>query len=107
MEFVETSVFQKRVDALLSDDEHWLLQQALVANPELGSVMRGSGGIRKLRWVQQSRRKGKRGGIRVIYYMLTASDQFLMLYAYSKDKQEDLTKDQIKILRNVVEEELQ
>ncbi len=70
-------------------------------------VIRGTGGIRKLRWAEQRRGKGKRGGIRVIYYLLTASDQLLMLYAYSKDEQEDLTKDQIKILKNVVEEELQ
>ena len=103
MEFVETSVFQERFDALLSGDEQWLLQLALIANPELGPVIRGTGGIRKLRWAEQ--RRGKES--RVIYYLLTASDQLHMLYAYSKDEQEDLTKDQIKILKNVVEEELQ
>ena len=62
--------------------------------------------FRKLRWAQQRRGKGKRGGIRVIYYLVTASDQFLMLYAYHKDERQDLTKEQIKLLRKVVEEEL-
>lgn len=65
--FVETKLFTKLVQEYLSDDEYAALQQSLLANPEAGTVIPGAGGVRKLRWGIAGR--GKRGGIRVIYYL--------------------------------------
>lgn len=64
--FFETSVFTRRVTELLSDYEYAELQRTLVANPNAGDVIPGSGGLRKIRWAAQGR--GKRGGVRIIYY---------------------------------------
>ena len=72
-------------------------------NPDAGDVIRGGGGLRKIRWSAQGR--GKRGGIRIIYYLLE-EDQIYLLFAYPKNKQEDLTNDQLRVLRTLVKEEL-
>ena len=103
MVIIETSVFTRRVTALLSDDEYRELQATLVERPKAGPVVPGSGGIRKLRWSVSGR--GKRGGARVIYYWATEQDHLLMLFIYAKNESEDLTRDQIKILRQIVERE--
>jgi len=66
MRFVETPVFTRAVTSLLSDEEYRQLQLALLIRPEQGALIRGSGGLQKLRWGAQGR--GKRGGVRVIYY---------------------------------------
>jgi hypothetical protein len=76
----------------------------LALHPNTGSVIRGGGGLRKIRWSAQGR--GKRGGIRVIYYKIE-EDEIYMLFAYPKNKQEDLTIEQLKVLRTIVAEELQ
>jgi hypothetical protein len=65
--------------------------------------MVGSGGLRKIRWAKEGR--GKRGGVRVIYYWAVSSEQILMLFMYPKGEQDDLTPAQIKMLRQIVEEE--
>jgi mRNA-degrading endonuclease RelE of RelBE toxin-antitoxin system len=70
MEIVETSVFTKQIRSLLKEDEYRALQEKLVINPLAGAVIRGSGGLRKLRWATEGR--GKSGGIRVIYYYVAA-----------------------------------
>ena len=101
MVIIETSVFTRRVTALLSDDEYRELQATLVERPRAGSVIPGSGGIRKLRWRASGR--GKRGGARVIYYWATEQERILMLLIYAKNESEDLTRDQIKMLRYIVE----
>ena len=103
MVIIETSVFTRRVTALLSDDEYRELQATLVEQPKAGPVIPGSGGIRKLRWSASGR--GKRGGARVIYYWATEQDHLLMLFIYAKNESEDLTQDQIKTLRQIVERE--
>ena len=103
MVIIETSVFTRRVTALLSDDEYRELQATLVERPKAGSVIPGSGGIRKLRWRASGR--GKRGGARVIYYWATEQERILMLLIYAKNESEDLTRDQIKMLRYIVESE--
>ena len=103
MKIVETTIFTRRVTQLLSDDEYRLLQQALVLRPELGPIISGSGGIRKVRW--QIRGRGKRGGVRVIYYWAVAQDTILMLFIYGKHERSDLTPAQLKVLRQIVEEE--
>ena len=103
MVIVETRAFTARIRELLSDEEYRLLQNDLVAHPELGPVIRGTGGLRKLRWRGSGR--GKRGGIRVIYYWHVVSDQLLMLLAYPKSERDDLTAGQRVTLRKIVESE--
>jgi hypothetical protein len=103
MRFIETSVFTRTVVELLDDDQYQSLQLALLLRPELGPVVRGSGGIRKLRW--SLRGKGKRGGIRVIYFWDESSETFYMLYAFRKNVQEDLTAQQLRVLARLVREE--
>jgi len=104
MWFVETPVFTREIEKLLSDEEYRLLQLALVFRPEQGSVIPGTGGLRKLRWKQRG--GGKRGGLRVVYYWQKDEMAIYMLLIYRKSQQEDLTSDQIKLLKRLVREEL-
>jgi len=103
MEIRETSFFTKKIEKLLDRESYRLLQLSLAAHPESGALIRGSGGLRKIRWSGSGR--GKRGGTRVIYYWATEDRVILMLMAYAKNEAADLTKDQVEILRRVVEEE--
>jgi hypothetical protein len=86
--FIETKLFSKLVVGLLSDDEYSKLQGALIADPEAGDLIQGSGGVRKLRWGVKGR--GKRGGIRVIYYARTRQGQIWMLTLYAKNVAESI-----------------
>ena len=81
--FVETKLFTRLIGDLLGDDEYALIQQALIANPVLGDVIAGSGGVRKMRWGAAGR--GKRSGLRVIYYLRTRQGQIWMLTVYPKN----------------------
>jgi mRNA-degrading endonuclease RelE of RelBE toxin-antitoxin system len=103
MVFKETSGFTQQVTDLLSDDEYAELQSALVANPELGDKIKGTGGLRKVRWASTTKGKGKRGGVRVIYYWLVQSDQIAMMFMYGKDEQDELTSEQRKRLKELLE----
>lgn len=103
MRFLETSVFTRAVVELMDDEAYRSLQLALLLRPELGSTIRGSGGLRKPRWSLKG--KGKRGGVRVIYFWDETSETFYMLYVYRKNAQEDLTVQQRKILARLVREE--
>jgi len=105
LEFRETEVFTRAVTVLLSDDEYAELQGALIVDPEAGDLIKETNGLRK-RWSQRSRGKGKRGGIRVIYYWYTAGSLVYMLLAYSKDERDDLSTAQKKALTRLVKEEL-
>lgn len=103
MIIIETSIFTRQVQALLTDEEYRQLQLALVIHPELGVIIPGSGGLRKMRWSLAGR--GKRGGVRTIYYWAVKKDQILMLLIYAKNEQDNLTSDQLKVLRKIIEEE--
>ena len=103
MRFIETPIFTRTVVVLLGDEEYRSLQLALLLRPELGSLIRGSGGLRKIRWSLSGR--GKRGGLRIIYFWDEASETFYMLIAYPKNEQEDLTAQQLRVLRRLVREE--
>ena len=107
LEFFETQVFTRRVSELLTDDEYAALQGALVVNPEAGDLIPGTGGLRKIRWQESRRRKGKRGGVRVIYYWYTAEGAIYMLLAYSKGEKDDLSAAEKRTLKRLVEEEFQ
>ena len=102
--FVETPVFSSQLQGVLSDDDYRALQLAIALRPEQGDLIPGSGGLRKLRW--GLRGKGKRGGLRVIYYWDSDEDGIYLLFLYPKNKQEDLTPDQLKRLRRIVEKDL-
>ncbi len=101
MVIIETSVFTRLIQELMDDDNYAELQKALVQKPDAGDLITGSGGLRKVRWKIQG--KGKSGGVRIIYYWMTTDDQIWMLYGYAKSKKEDLTKQQLKTLRDIVE----
>ena len=107
LEFRETGLFTRDITALLSDEEYAELQGALVVNPEAGDLIKQTGGLRKVRWSQQSRGKGKRGGVRVIYYWYAGGSLIYMLLAYSKDEQDDLSNAQKKLLVRLVNEKFQ
>ena len=94
-----TAALQRHFD----DDEYRRLQVALMLRPEQGPVIRGSGGLRKVRWAKAG--GGKRGGLRVIYYWLPVDQVFYMLYVFSKTEQGDLTPSQTRTLGRLVREE--
>ena len=103
MRFVETPVFTAALRRHLDDERYRQLQIALMLRPEQGPVIRGSGGLRKLRWAMAG--GGKRGGLRVIYYWAPSEQAFYMLYAYTKSEQGNLSTEQTRQLSRVVREE--
>src|SRR5437763_8497906 len=103
MVIVETSIFTKQVVKVLSDDEYRKLQLVLAIRPDAGDLVKNSGGLRKIRWKADGR--GKRSGVRVIYYWAVKQDRLLLLLIYAKAERDDLTRQQLKILREIVEEE--
>jgi len=96
VKFIEARFFTSCITKLMSDDEYLALQELLIQNPRAGEVIPGSGSLRKIRW--RVRGRGKRGGIRVIYYCWS-KEVLGMLYAYDKAAQSDLTPGQLKLLR--------
>jgi mRNA-degrading endonuclease RelE of RelBE toxin-antitoxin system len=94
---VETPTFIRRAEKLLSDDERKQLIEFLAFNPTAGDVIPESGGVRKVRFA--ARGKGKRGGVRVIYYLLDENVPLYALLIYGKDEQDNLTADQKKAIR--------
>lgn len=103
MIFYETDVFTARIVELIDDESYSALQAVLVADPEAGDLIPRSKGLRKIRWMGSGR--GKRGGIRVIYY-LVHHEEIFMLYAYPKNREADLNQRHIQILRDLVEQHL-
>ncbi len=100
MRFVETSVFTASLQRHLDDEQYRHLQIALMLRPEQGPIIRGSGGLRKVRWAKAG--AGKRGGLRVIDYWAPEERAFSMLYTYSKSEQDDLTPAQTRVLGRLV-----
>ena len=81
------------------------MQRALAANPEAGDLIPGAGGIRKLRWRDSRRGKGKRGGLRIVYYVFLSDEELWLLTLYNKDEASDLSKDEKTELRRALEAE--
>ena len=102
MEFIETPTFTRTITELLSDDSYAQMQMALVDNPALGDLIRGGGGIRKLRYPVQGR--GKSAGVRVIYYWLKDEFQIYLLLAYPKSAKDTLTDKEVALLYDLVKE---
>ena len=103
MLFIETPVFTDLVQKALDDDAYRALQVALLLRPEQGALISGSGGLRKVRWGVEGR--GKRGGLRVIYFWEKARATCYMLFLYRKNEQGDLTSTQVRTLVRLVREE--
>ena len=103
MRFIETYVFTSSLRRHLDDEQYRALQLALALRPEQGALIPGGGGLRKLRWGAEGR--GKRGGVRTIYYWAVDDDLCYMLFMYAKNEQGDLTATQLRALARVVREE--
>lgn len=102
--FIELPAFERHRDDYLDEVSLRRLQNVLMANPEAGEVIEGTGGLRKLRFGDPRRGKGKRGGLRVIYYYWSPGPEFWLFTSYDKDEACDLTagqRDQLKALVKV------
>ncbi len=100
-EFVETAFFTKRLCEVLSDEDYAKLQESLILRPEAGAIIPGTKGIRKLRWALGDR--GKRGGVRVLYYLVLSDHEIYMLYLFKKTERADLARHQLKVLSDYIE----
>jgi hypothetical protein len=105
--FIELPPFDRYRAEYLEDDAFLRLQQLLMLNPEAGALIPGTGGLRKLRFADDRRGKGKRGGLRVIYYWWDAGLQFWLFTIYDKDEKSDLTKAQRETLKQIIKKELE
>ncbi len=99
MEFIETSLFTRLIYDYLSEEEYLGLQIYLLSYPDSGNIVRGSGGVRKLRWAAKG--KGKSGGVRVIYFWKVNEDEIWLLTIYGKGEQETIA---AHILKQIAEE---
>lgn len=105
MEFIEAPLFTQLLADYLDDDGYRDLQLHLARHPEAGDVIPGSGGFRKLRWADRRRHKGKRGGLRVIYYYLMSDTQIWLMTVYDKDTTADLSPAQKRVLKAAIDAE--
>ena len=105
--FVELPAFAKYRADYLDDEGFRGLQQAMLKNPEAGDVIEGTGGLRKLRHGDPRRGKGKRGGLRVIYYWWDGGQQFWLFTLYDKDEMENLSAAEKKLLKGMLKAELE
>jgi mRNA-degrading endonuclease RelE of RelBE toxin-antitoxin system len=100
-DFTETIEFERKALKLIGDDEISELQLYLCQFPEQGAVIPNSNGLRELRWASSGR--GKRGGARINYYFAVGRGRILLLDIYAKNEKEDLTFEELKILKDIME----
>lgn len=100
MTFVEHAPFANRVNDLLDDASLIALQIELIQRPEVGAIIVNGGGLRKVRWAGSGR--GKRGGVRIVYYYQTTEGQILLLDIYPKNEKENLTKAELANLKKLI-----
>ena len=105
--FVELPAFERHRADYLDDDAFRKLQSLLMLNPQVGDTIRGTGGLRKMRFADERRGKGKRGGLRIIYYWWDTGSQFWLFTVYDKDELSDLTPSQRKELKEMIKKELE
>ena len=101
-EFIETPFFTKALSHYLEDDDYAKLQIYLTEQPEAGAIVPGSGGVRKLRWGSEGR--GKRGGLRIIYYLRSARGELWMLTIYGKNVRENVPAHLLKQMKESIED---
>jgi hypothetical protein len=101
--FVETRLFSRLADEYLGDDGLLALQVHLLARPDIGAVIPGSGGVRKLRWAMPGR--GKRGGMRVIYFLRLASEEIWLLTLYPKNVSDSVPAGILQKIREAIDAE--
>jgi hypothetical protein len=104
--FIELPAFERHRDDYLDDDGFAQLQVELMVNPVAGDLIEGTGGLRKLRFKDSRRSKGKRGGLRVIFYYWTGGPEFWLFTLYDKDEMSDLTPKQRATLKEIIKDEL-
>jgi hypothetical protein len=104
--FIELPPFERHRQSYLSDESFREFQKTLMENPEAGDVIEGTSGLRKVRFSDKKRGKGKRGGLRVIYYWWQSGKHFWLFTIYNKDEMDDLTTAQRKTLRELLKQEL-
>ncbi|HDR2160701.1 TPA: type II toxin-antitoxin system RelE/ParE family toxin [Enterobacter cancerogenus] len=97
MLFIETDIFTEDVKKLLDDDEYHKLQIFLATQPDFGDVIQNTGGLRKIRWLAAG--KGKRGGVRVIYFYRTREFEIRLLLIYRKGIKDDLSASEKAVLK--------
>lgn len=100
--FVETTIFEKTRPDYIDEDSYQKLQLSLMEIPKAGAVIQGTGGIRKIRW--SAKGKGKRSGVRIIYYWLDNKKRFYLLTLYAKNEVTDLKPSEKKVLKQFVED---
>jgi hypothetical protein len=105
LQFLEAPAFSRYRDDYLDDEGFRELQQVLAADPEAGDLISAAGGVRKLRWRDSRRGKGKRGGLRIIYYCFLSDEEIWLLTLYGKDEASDLSKSEKTQLRRALEAE--
>ena len=105
--FVELPAFERHRADYLDDDAYRKLQSLLMLNPQVGDTIPGTGGLRKMRFADERRGKGKRGGLRIIYYWWDTGSQFWLFTVYYKDEMSDLTPSQRKALKEMIKKELE
>ena len=105
--FVELPVFSQYRDEYLSEEEFTALQNEMMKNPEAGDIIKGTGGLRKLRFADPARGKGKRGGLRVIYFWWDGRSQFWLFTLYNEDEMADLNDKQKAALKKMLTKELE
>lgn len=104
--FIELPPFERHRQNYLTDESFRVFQRTLMENAEAGDVIEATGGLRKVRFADEQRGKGKRGGLRVIYYWWPSGKQFWLFTVYNKDEMDDLTPAQRKILKDLLKQEL-
>lgn len=105
--FIELPAFEKHRSDYLDDDLLHRFQQELLKNPEAGDVVEGTGGLRKIRVIDQRRNRGKHGGLKVVYYWWSGLDQFWLFTLYGKNEQDDLTPQQKCLLKQMLHREIE
>ncbi|EFI34410.1 putative transcriptional regulator [Desulfonatronospira thiodismutans ASO3-1] len=103
MIFIETTIFTKLLPKYLNDDEYRALQWYLLVYPDAGDIVRGSGGVRKIRWAPKG--KGKSGGIRFMYYWKKSVEEIWLLTLYSKSERATIPGDVLKKIAEEIENE--
>jgi mRNA-degrading endonuclease RelE of RelBE toxin-antitoxin system len=101
MEFKEVKKFTEVIVDLLNDNDYKELQEFLIINPKAGDVIKKTGGLRKIRW--STKTKGKSGGIRTLYYYADINNIIFMIYAYPKSKTDNITDEQAKIFKKMID----